>query len=153
MKNLKEKLSTKLSKDGGFTLIEMLIVVAIIAILIAISIPIVNKTLEKARHATDEANLRSAVALAATDYLTNPSRYSTAKYVYYKVEKDIGSIVDSFDNGSAIGQCTDGTGLGCDGKSSALDYTYNAAKSKAKIYVHVTADGNIDDMGFTAEAK
>ena len=61
---LKEKLSKKLKKSGGFTLIEMLIVVAIIAILVAVSIPIVNSNLEKAREATDAANLRAAKTVA-----------------------------------------------------------------------------------------
>ena len=55
MKNLK----AKLKKQGGFTLIEMLIVVAIIAILIAVSIPMVNGALERAREATDAANEKS----------------------------------------------------------------------------------------------
>lgn len=35
----------------GFTLAELLIVVAIIAVLVAVSIPIFNKQLEKARDA------------------------------------------------------------------------------------------------------
>lgn len=66
MNNLK----AKLKKQGGFTLIEMLIVVAIIAILIAVSIPMVNTALESAREATDEANHRSAIALATVGYMT-----------------------------------------------------------------------------------
>jgi len=41
---------------------EMLIVVAIIAVLIAIAIPVFNNQLEKAREAVDAANLRSAYA-------------------------------------------------------------------------------------------
>ena len=56
MKGLREKFQ----KNGGFTLIEMLIVVAIIAILIAVSIPMVSGALEKARQATDAANERAA---------------------------------------------------------------------------------------------
>lgn len=40
-------------KSNGFTLAELLIVVAIIAVLVAISIPIFTTQLEKAREATD----------------------------------------------------------------------------------------------------
>lgn len=55
----------------GFTLIEMLIVVAIIAILVAISIPLVGASLEKARVATDLANERAAKAAGVIYMLTN----------------------------------------------------------------------------------
>lgn len=44
----------------GFSLAELLIVVAIIAVLVAISIPILSNRLEKSREATDLANVRSA---------------------------------------------------------------------------------------------
>lgn len=64
MKNLK----AKLNKQGGFTLIEMLIVVAIIAILVAVSIPLVNSALERAREATDAANERSFKAVLVISY-------------------------------------------------------------------------------------
>lgn len=46
----------------GFTLAELLIVVAIIAVLVAIAIPIFSTQLEKSREATDLANVRSAYA-------------------------------------------------------------------------------------------
>lgn len=36
-------------RTGGFTLIEMLIVVAVIAVLVAVSIPMVNASLEEVR--------------------------------------------------------------------------------------------------------
>lgn len=67
--NLKQKLSRKLKKTGGFTLIEMLIVVAIIAILVAVSIPMVTGSLDKARQATDEANERAAKGAALSQYM------------------------------------------------------------------------------------
>lgn len=47
---------------NGFTLLEMLIVVAIIAILVAISVPTFSKQLEKTREAVDLSNVRSAYA-------------------------------------------------------------------------------------------
>ena len=65
------KLKAKLKNQGGFTLVEMLIVVAIIAILIAVSIPMINSSLEKAREAVDDANARDAISLAAVKVLTD----------------------------------------------------------------------------------
>lgn len=50
---------------------EMLIVVAIIAILVAVAIPMFTDSLERAREATDLANIRAAYAQAVTDYLAN----------------------------------------------------------------------------------
>ena len=48
--------------NKGFTLAELLIVVAIIAVLVAIAIPVFTTQLEKSRESTDAANIRSAYA-------------------------------------------------------------------------------------------
>ena len=45
----------------GFTLVEMLVVIAIIAILVAIIIPVVTDATRKAKASTDAANLRVAL--------------------------------------------------------------------------------------------
>ena len=58
----------KMNKKG-FTLIEMLVVIAIIAVLVAIIIPTVSSATTKAKAAADAANLRSLVAEATTDLL------------------------------------------------------------------------------------
>ena len=57
----------------GFTLMEMLIVIAIIAVLIAIAIPVFSSQLEKTREATDLTNVRSAYAQVSTEALLGNS--------------------------------------------------------------------------------
>ena len=61
MSVMNKLMNTKLNKKG-FTLAELLIVVAIIAVLVAISIPIFASQLEKSRDSVDEANIRAAYA-------------------------------------------------------------------------------------------
>ena len=57
----------------GFTLMEMLIVIAIIAVLIAIAIPLFSSQLEKTREATDLTNVRSAYAQVSAEALLGNS--------------------------------------------------------------------------------
>ena len=61
----------KKNNKKGFTLAELLIVVAIIAVLVAIAIPIFTAQLEKSREATDAANIRNAIADISVDYLSD----------------------------------------------------------------------------------
>lgn len=63
--------------EKGFTLAELLIVVAIIGVLVAISIPIFTSQLEKAREATDAANIRSAYAEVQVAALENDATNET----------------------------------------------------------------------------
>lgn len=53
----------------GFTLAELLVVTAIIAVLVAISIPIFTSQLHKSKVATDWANLRAYYSELQYDYL------------------------------------------------------------------------------------
>ena len=59
----------KLLNKKGFTLMEMLIVVAIIVILVAVSVPTFTSSLGEAKKATDAANLRAAKAVATSQYM------------------------------------------------------------------------------------
>lgn len=73
------------NKNNGFTLAELLIVVAIIGVLVAISIPIFSSQLEKSREATDLANVRAAYAevmAAANVDDTNSPYYDTLTKEY-----------------------------------------------------------------------
>ena len=77
----------------GFTLAELLIVVVIIAVLVAISIPIFNNQMKKARLAVNQANARAAFSAAEVAYLDYVSehgsvseynsKYHTVPYLYF----------------------------------------------------------------------
>ena len=68
----------------GFTLAELLIVVAIIAVLVAVAIPVFTAQLEKSREATDLSNIRAAYAecsaalLSGTNDTTSGVTYNAA---------------------------------------------------------------------------
>ena len=69
----------KLNNKKGFTLMEMLIVVAIIAVLVAIAIPVFNGALTKSKEAADVANIRAAYAEWQVKMLTENEVVPTDK--------------------------------------------------------------------------
>lgn len=73
----------------GFTLAELLIVVAIIAVLVAIAIPVFASQVEKSREATDIANARSAYAEVMNAALTEDAELRQEDGTYKAVLKPI----------------------------------------------------------------
>lgn len=61
----------KMQNHKGFTLIEMMAVIAIVAVLVAIVVPIVGKAQMKSKGAVDAANLRSLSATVSTRYVSS----------------------------------------------------------------------------------
>ena len=53
-------------KKLGFTLIEMLVVIAVIALLVSVVVPTVGTNISKAKATTDAANLRSVLGQVNT---------------------------------------------------------------------------------------
>lgn len=102
----------KRNNNKGFTLAELLIVVAVIAVLVAVAIPTFGSQLEKARQATDMANLRDVYAAAKLAVLNQEEApLSTNKpdatgNVFFWVNADTGEFTKATANSDAP---TDGT--------------------------------------------
>lgn len=95
-------LKNKLKKTGGFTLIEMLIVVAIVAILVAISFPIASVATEEAQKSADRANMRAAKSAAILESVkAGDGTFASVSGTYFA---DTG-LVDSGSD-SSYGKCT-----------------------------------------------
>lgn len=119
-----------MNKEKGFTLAELLIVVAIISALVAISIPIFSSQLDKARASTDAANVRAAKAAAVTDYMTNEVTTDPITYYY------------DADSGKAITDATTAAGYKGYGKSSTdIDVDNASGIPKDKIVSITVSDG------------
>ena len=122
----------------GFTLAELLVVVAIVGILVAISIPVFTAQLSKARKATNLANLRAAKAAAVAEYLTG-EKEGTMYYNY-----DIAS-------GKATGSETDDRVAKTERKlddsaTSGTAVDGNAKYTKFSVTVTTTTNGTGDNL-------
>ena len=140
----------KIKNSKGFTLMEMLIVVAIIAVLVAIAIPTFTKSLNDARVATDKANIRAGYASVMANVLTEQYVESkTAKTTaVFKLNKD-GSVTEIKDGtataenpyltvGDNDGKATEIAGITIAdgwGKGEGVTYTYTFASGKVTIAV------------------
>lgn len=78
----------KKANKKGFTIMEMLIVVAIIAVLAAIAIPTFNSALTKSKEAADIANIRAAYAEVQVAILTDDATATEAEFVKALTGKD-----------------------------------------------------------------
>lgn len=141
----------KMKNKKGFTLMEMLIVVAIIAILIAIAIPTFASSLNKARVATDEANIRSGYASVMTDVLMDDNHSVEGGTTgTFKLNKD-GSVTkittagqNAADPYTTVGKndnadtAVAGNKVGKWDKGVGVTYTYDYSTGKVQIKVGTT---------------
>ena len=118
--------------NKGFTLAELLIVVAIIAVLVAIAIPVFTSQLEKSREATDISNIRSAYAEAMAEYLS-----SGADDAYYS-EVSLKQQVDGWQNKENNTLYTR-----INGKEEPVTIDDSIVGKGKTVYVNVAADGTV----------
>ena len=126
----------KMNKKG-FTLAELLIVVAIIAVLVAIAIPVFSSQLEKSREATDLANIRSAYAEVVVEAIEGTT---VTKTVTLKQQADgwaSGSTADT-DLKNICGDASYVTGTPKKGGTATLTWVAEATSGSTTTPAHCT---------------
>ena len=118
--------------NKGFTLAELLIVVAIIAVLVAIAIPVFTTQLERSREATDLSNIRAAYAEAVAEYLSAGATAQKDASVSTIQQQDSGWLID--DGHPVLKTRVNGT---------EADVTLPNVKKGDTVYVHVAANGTV----------
>lgn len=122
--------------EKGFTLMEMLIVVAIIAVLIAIAIPTFTASLNKAKVATDEANIRAGYASAMAELIAGDE--DLANGAVLTLQKDGSVSATATNNYTCQGEPKDaveiaGQSVAKWAKGNTVTYTFDSAKNTFTI--------------------
>ena len=117
--------------NHGFTLAELLIVVAIIAVLVAIAIPVFTTQLERSREATDLSNIRAAYAEAVADYLATGANKAKEASVTSIKQTVKGWTIEDPNLYTRV-----------DGKEEKVELP-DIDNTMAGVYVHVAADGKV----------
>lgn len=141
---------------SGFTLMEMLIVIALIAVLVAIAIPTIASQLERSREAADLANVRAAYAQVSAEALLGDPQFTVTVDLKQKQADwqsanpvNIGGIVHDKDQGDTYnwkgvavpnGTCTvsynkeHGIILTWSGKASAYPFNTDVTDFFSSLY-------------------
>lgn len=151
-------MNKKVRMAQGFTLAELLIVVAIIGVLVAISIPIFGSRLEGSRESTDAANLRSAYAAATAVALTGKDNEGhevtitkdVANYFVYTKDGELKASSDSPMKGKSTQDNWQGTDLSEDLPGNII---FNGNSGKNPIYIEISENGNKVRVAFAETAN
>ena len=132
----------KKMNNKGFSMVELIIVIAIMAVLVVVAAPQYLKFVERGRNSTDQNNataIESAVLVYASDTLATTPYVTDTTGTIIHVKNSAGEVVTGGQNTSQIGTAlTDAniniTGMKCQSKTKWNNF---------KIRVKVTAEGQV----------
>lgn len=127
--------------NKGFSLVELIVVIAIMIVLVAVLAPVLSKYVEQSRRATDVQNantIAEAILIEVADNSSYADKLSTTPAELKKGESDDGNVP------SAIAEVPDVKGkLYTDGK---FFVSYDSSKNKASVYIGTAADKLTGDL-------
>lgn len=119
---MKEMIKKVREERGGFTLAELLIVVAIIAVLVAVAVPVFTGSLSSAQENVAKANIHAVKEKAAAQYLLQKK---TGDVYYTAVVDTEGNVTSWSEAGTA--------------ETAAADIKDKISKEPVTIVVKISA--------------
>lgn len=156
-------MENKITKNNkGFSLVELIVVIAIMAVLMGVLAPTLIGNIEKSRESTDLQNL-DAIRGAAVTVMSEEAAYNE---IMAEMGKNTSLKIDLGASATAKASNITLSGGGTAFKDALVKTlasdiemkSANALKSGNKVYIEITADGVVsayvaDDSGKVAECK
>ena len=142
----------KMNKKG-FTLIEMLVVIAIIAVLVSIIVPVVGNSTAKAAAATNAANLRSYAASVAVVVLApGDAKVEATEGNESKITSGTNVIAPNAPTAKKVGSIWTGTNTAkCYLKNGTVIATFGSSCPSGTPSTDEAAAGTLEYFAYIAE--
>lgn len=146
METLKHRLEASRREEDGFTLIELMVVVLIIAILLAIAIPTFLGAQNKAKDRSAQSSLRSSVNAAKTVVTDNNGDYTKA------TPAALLAVEPSLDFKDSVTASTDPKVVSVNTPSSGEFYAAAISKTGTCFYIRDTTAAGVNRFAKSSDS-